>query len=173
MSPLLGGPGRKADLVRTEPKNPPIPPTRKRILADGRIVRVPTWGAALESYEAEQPAPVEKVIYHGRVIYKRTRKRYLRPGRVRHARSHRPDGWVVLSVRVSMPELLDQRVRKLAVLDDRSISELIVLGLTWVVTEWAAKRMPPNGHWPRWWRSVEAYRNRFPRHRKETRTLPT
>jgi hypothetical protein len=67
--------------------------------------------------------------------------RYFRKRRIRHSMP-RP-GYVPFGLsQVYLPASLNRKIRQLSVLDDRSLSELVVLGLTWVVTYWAAARLP-------------------------------
>jgi hypothetical protein len=69
--------------------------------------------------------------------------RFLRKRRVRYSPRRPKPGCVYFSLaRVSIPASLDRKIRQLSMLDDRSIAELVVLGLTWVVTYYAAARYP-------------------------------
>jgi hypothetical protein len=49
-------------------------------------------------------------------------------------------GQTKLPMNLKIPKALNIALRQLAYLDQRSLSELVTLGIQWVVTEWAAKR---------------------------------
>lgn len=87
------------------------------------------------------PLPLKKHIDRKGKIQYEYQERYLRPNRFQWFKQ-RP-GYVRLSIHAFVPLELNRRLRQLSTFDDRTLSELAVLGLTWVCTEWAQTRIPP------------------------------
>jgi hypothetical protein len=123
-----------------------------------------TWGVALDRFQVEdgKPAgPRKRGPKPGRRRHRITRRtRYLRPNRPyrRYYKREPPPGWVELWLHATVPEQLKLRIYQLARYDDRTLSELVILGLTWVVTEWAAKRIPPGAETAQ---SIQAFREYY------------
>lgn len=65
-----------------------------------------------------------------------------RPDRIRYSRRQPGEYTLWCWQKIWIPTALAVKVRQLAMLDDRTLGELTTLGLTWVVTEWAAQRLP-------------------------------
>jgi hypothetical protein len=104
-----------------------------------------TYGAALDRYVPPPPPPrVAKPIGRPRGPQQAVpagKIRVYRPRRIRYTKTQPDAGQVQLSYRAWLPEDLERRLRQICTYDDRTIAELIALGLTYVVTEWWPRRL--------------------------------
>jgi hypothetical protein len=67
----------------------------------------------------------------------RLRSRYLRRNRIQYT-VRKPNHVRLPLSHIWLSASVDRKLRQLAVLDDRSLAELVALGVTWVVTYYAA-----------------------------------
>jgi hypothetical protein len=129
-----------------------------------------SWGVALDRYQPEDQKPAVPKKRGPKPGKRRVARktRYFRPTRPyrRLYRWEPPPGWVRINVHATIPEKLKLRIHQLARYDDRSVNELVILGLTWVVTEWAAKRIPPGAETAQ---SIQAYREYYIDHQDRGR----